>query len=69
MQEKERREQNQKANIDEQAVIWGRDKENYEHEEKRLAEKIRKINEENAAFLLKQVREKEEKNAQRKMSK
>jgi len=50
-------------------VIWARDKENYEFEEKRLAEKIKKINEENAAFLHKQMREKEAKNAQRKMSK
>ena len=69
MDEKERREQRMKGNIDEQAVIWARDKENYEFEEKRLAEKIKKINEENAAFLHKQMREKEAKNAQRKMSK
>ena len=69
MEEKERREQRMKGNIDEQAVIWARDKENYEFEEKRLAEKIKKINEENAAFLHKQMREKEAKNAQRKMSK
>lgn len=69
MDEKEKREQRMKCNIDEQAVIWARDKENYENEERRLAEKIKKINEENAAFLHKQMREKEAKNAQRKMSK
>jgi hypothetical protein len=69
MEDKDGREKRQKGHIDEQAVIWARDKENYESEEKRLAEKIKKINEENAAFLHKQMREKEMKNAQRKMSK
>jgi hypothetical protein len=40
-----------KANTDEQAVIWARDKQNYEAEESRLQNKIKQINAENAAFL------------------
>jgi len=49
-------------------MIWARDKENYEQEEKRLAEKIKKINGENASFLQAQMHEKESKQAQRKMN-
>lgn len=41
-----------KANNDEQAVLWARDKQNYENEEQRLALKIKSINEENAQFLM-----------------
>jgi len=33
--------------------MWNLDKENYEMEEKRLKERINKINQDNAAFLLK----------------
>ena len=36
VQEKQRREAAMKANTDEQAVIWARDKQNYEAEESRL---------------------------------
>lgn len=36
---------------DEQASMWARDKENYEQEEKRLANKIKNINHDNADFL------------------
>ena len=63
MDEKNKREAKMKGHIDEQAMIWSRDKTNYENEEKRLADKIKKINEDNAAFLHKQMREKETKNA------
>lgn len=52
MAEKRSRENAMKANNDEQAVLWARDKQNYENEEQRLAAKIKTINEENALFLL-----------------
>lgn len=51
MEEKAQREAALKANYDEQANIWARDKNNYEEEERRLANKIKGINAENAAFL------------------
>jgi len=47
MNEKQAREQMEKAENDEQAVIWRTDKDNYELEEKRLAGKIANINKEN----------------------
>jgi hypothetical protein len=61
MEEKRQRENAMKANNDEQAVLWARDKQNYENEEQRLAAKIKTINQENAQFLLQQVHEKESK--------
>jgi hypothetical protein len=42
--------------------MWHIDKENYELEEKRLKERINKINQDNAQFLLKQMAEKNRKN-------
>lgn len=51
MQEKHAREAAAKANNDEQAVLWARDKQNYESEEQRLQSKIKQINMENADFL------------------
>jgi hypothetical protein len=51
MQEKNVREQHAKAHNDEQAVLWARDKQNYENEEDRLNQKIKMINAENATFL------------------
>lgn len=63
MSEKHQREAATKANNDEQAVLWARDKQNYENEEQRLAAKIKAINSENAAFLKQQVHEKESKQA------
>lgn len=36
---------------DEQAKMWGQDKKNYEEEERRLNDKIKKINMDNANFL------------------
>ncbi len=41
MQEKTQKEAASKANNDEQAVLWARDKQNYESEEQRLAAKIK----------------------------
>jgi len=68
MQEKQVREQAMKAHNDEQAVLWAKDKQNYENEESRLAQKIKQINMENASFLKQQVHEKESKAAQKKMN-
>jgi len=53
MNEKKMRERIEKELNDEQAFMWARDKENYEQEEKRLNDKIKKINDENAQFLQK----------------
>lgn len=61
MQEKKQREAAVKSNNDEQAVLWARDKQNYDSEENRLAQKIKAINSENAQFLMQQVHEKESK--------
>lgn len=63
MMEKKARENAAKANNDEQAKLWARDKQNYETEEQRLANKIKSINTENANFLKQQVHEKESKQA------
>lgn len=68
MQEKKTREQAAKAHNNEQAVLWSRDKTNYEAEENRLQQKIKQINVENANFLKQQVHEKESKQAQKKMN-
>ena len=61
MHEKKLREAAVKSNNDEQAVLWARDKQNYDSEENRLAQKIKAINSENALFLMQQVHEKESK--------
>ena len=47
MDEKRAREAAEKALNDEQAVIWAKDKENYELEEGRLQNKIKAINKDN----------------------
>lgn len=47
MMEKKAREQADKANIDQQAVMWDLDKKNYDEEEKRLKQRIGKINSDN----------------------
>jgi hypothetical protein len=49
--EKKAREQNDKENINQQAEMWSLDKQNWDLEEKRLKERINKINADNAAFL------------------
>merc|ERR1712051_492349 len=68
MQEKQAREQHEKAENDEQAVIWRTDKDNYELEEKRLQGKIANINKENQSFLRRQMEEKAQKGRLRKMN-
>ena len=57
-EEKKRREAAEKALNDEQAVMWREDKVNYEEEERRLQEKIKNINLENASFLKSQANSK-----------
>lgn len=53
--EKKAREANDKENINQQAKMWNLDKANWEVEEKRLKEKIDKINSDNQQFLLQQM--------------
>ena len=59
MGEKKQRENMERALNDEQAVMWGQDLNNYEEEERRLNDKIKKINKENADFLKKQMVDKD----------
>lgn len=59
MEEKQRRENNEKSNIDMQARMWATDKENYEEEEKRLKNRISKINRDNQEYLRKQMADKQ----------
>lgn len=61
MDEKKGRENGDKALNDEQAVMWHQDKSNYEEEERRLNEKIKKINKDNEGFLKRQMEEKQRK--------
>ena len=68
MEEKKHRERLEKALNDEQAVMWGQDLRNYTEEERRLHDKINKINKENADFLNKQMMDKHAK-AKAKMNK
>lgn len=58
MDEKKRREAEEKALNDEQAVMWQKDLENYEEEERRMTDKIKRINMETAGFLQNQIGEK-----------
>lgn len=53
--EKRDRELNDKENINQQAQMWHLDKQNYEEEEKRLRDRIGRINKDNADFLVKQM--------------
>jgi len=62
-EDKKRREAAEKALNDEQAVMWREDKVNYEEEERRLQEKIKNINLENASFLKGQAVQKHSKGA------
>ena len=55
MEEKKHRENLEKALNDEQATMWKQDHRNYTEEERRLMEKINKINKENANFLKQQM--------------
>ncbi len=58
MEEKKRREGEEKSLNDEQAVMWHKDLQNYEEEERRMADKIKRINLETADFLHNQIAEK-----------
>ena len=58
MEEKKHREHLEKALNDEQATMWRQDHRNYTEEERRLNDKINKINKENADFLKKQMEDK-----------
>ncbi len=58
MNEKKHREDLEKALNDEQASMWKQDHRNYSEEERRLMDKINKINKENAEFLKKQMDDK-----------
>lgn len=51
MNAKKDRENDERKNIDEQASMWRTDKENYEEEERRVKERINKINRDNQQFL------------------
>ena len=59
------REAAEKALNDEQAVIWRKDKENYELEEGRLQSKIKAINKDNQSFLQGQMVTKQSKNVRK----
>lgn len=61
MEEKKGKEHLEKVLSDEQAHMWSQDKVNYEEEERRLNEKIRKINRENEGFLKRQMDDKKRK--------
>ena len=63
MAEKKAREDDDKANIDQQARMWEQDKTNYDEEERRLKQRISKINKDNADYLLKQADKKNQTNA------
>lgn len=58
VQEKANRERQDKENIDQQAMMWELDKQNYDEEEKRLKQRISKINQDNSAYLMQQMAEK-----------
>lgn len=61
MEEKKNREQLEKELNNEQASMWKQDYRNYSEEERRLNDKINKINKENAEFLKKQMEDKHSK--------
>lgn len=58
MDDKKHREHLEKALNDEQATMWKQDQRNYTEEERRLMDKINKINKDNADFLKKQMDDK-----------
>lgn len=58
VEEKKKRENDEKSNIDQQAQIWNVDKKNWDAEESRLKNRITQINLDNQNYLLKQMAEK-----------
>ena len=69
MEEKRLRELQEKALNDEQANMWNKDFKNYSEEERRLHDKINKINKDNQEFLKKQMEDKQIKIGKSKMNK
>ena len=69
MQEKHSRETVEKKLNNEQANMWQQDFKNYSEEERRLNEKIEKINKDNQEFLRRQMEEKTGKIVKTKMNK
>ena len=63
VEEKKKRENDEKSNIDQQAQIWNLDKQNWDAEENRLKSRISQINNDNQNYLLKQMAEKQAKQA------
>ena len=61
VRDKQNREKADKENINQQAQMWSLDKQNWELEEKRLKERINKIQMDNAAFLQRQMEDKHKK--------
>ena len=53
VEEKKKRENDEKSNIDQQAQIWNVDKQNWDAEEGRLKNRITQINHDNQNYLLK----------------
>lgn len=53
VEEKKKREQDEKSNIDHQAKMWQTDKSNWEEEDKRLKSRIQEINKDNKEYLMK----------------
>ena len=69
MEDKRNRELAEKALNDEQANMWHKDFKNYSEEERRLHEKINKINKDNQDYLKKQMEDKQIKIGKAKMNK
>lgn len=61
VEEKKKRENDEKSNIDHQAKMWKTDKNNWEEEDKRLKMRISQINKDNQDYLLKQMADKDSK--------
>lgn len=53
VEEKKKRENDEKSNIDQQASIWNVDKQNWDAENGRLKNRITQINHDNQNYLLK----------------
>lgn len=69
MEQKQQRERAEKVLNDQQAQMWKKDREIYEQEEKRLQDKIKGINNENASFLDRQMQDKKLRNSNLGMNK
>jgi hypothetical protein len=63
MQDKRKKENDERSNIDQQAVMWRIDKENWQAEEDRLRARMKNINGDNQNYLLTQMAEKKKNEA------